>query len=72
MEKEAQMSETNTDKILDRLANEPKSISVDNQDVTNPDITDVIKLAMYEASKAAMKKKRPFRITKMLAGGASC
>ena len=61
---------------LRRLADQPKSASVDGQEMTNPSLSEQLALEKYLAAQDAVsptdRSRHGFRITKMKAGGGPC
>ena len=61
---------------LRRLAEQPKSASVDGQEMTNHALAEQLALEKYLASEEAVaptdRRRHGFRITKMKAGGGPC
>ena len=61
---------------LRQLADQPKSASVDGQEMTNHSLAEQLALEKYLASEEAVspadRRRHGFRITKMKAGGGPC
>ena len=61
---------------LRRLAEQPKSASVDGQEMTNHSLAEQLALEKYLAAEEAVsptdRRRHGFRITKMKAGGGPC
>ena len=61
---------------LRRLADQPKSASVDGQEMTNHSLAEQLALEKYLASEEAVspadRRRHGVRITKMKAGGGPC
>ena len=61
---------------LRRLAEQPKSASVDGQEMSNHSLSEQLALEKYLASEDAVsptdRRHHGFRITKMKAGGGPC
>jgi hypothetical protein len=61
---------------LRRLADQPKSASVDGQEMTNHSLAEQLAREKYfaseEAAAPADRSRHGFRITKMKAGGGPC
>ena len=66
---------TRRERLL-RLAGQPKSASVDGQEMTNHSLAEQLALEKYLASEEAVspadRRRHGFRITKMRAGGGPC
>ena len=61
---------------LRQLAEQPKSASVDGQEMTNHSLAEQLAIEKYLASEEAVaptdRRRHGFRITKMKAGGGPC
>ena len=61
---------------LRRLADQPRSASVDGQEMSNHSLAEQLALDKYLASEEAVsptdRRRHGFRITKMKAGGGPC
>ena len=66
---------TRRERLL-RLAEQPKSASVDGQEMTNHALAEQLELEKFLASEAAVspgdRSRHGFRITKMKTGGGPC
>lgn len=63
------MTDSVVEEALKKALSQPKSAEVDGQRVENHSLGDLVKAAKFFASSQAAKARRPFRITKMRAGG---
>ena len=70
------MTSTTRIQRLRRLADQPKSASVDGQEMTSHSLAEQLALEKYlaseEAAAPADRSRHGFRITKMKAGGGPC
>lgn len=59
------------EELAEKMLTQPKAVEVDGQRVENQSIGDLIKVANYFSSKAALSSRRsPLRVTRMRSGGA--